>query len=433
VGLNRAVDLLYKQNTITLAKKSPDFDNSKFDDAIRFLHQNNGIVPDDLAKQAPRQLLNEINKCLAASIAKGIRNAKLKYEVPEEMLYALRENVFVFSGMKTYHQLKEASQLLTTDTGEVKPFYRFKEDVQKINAAYNQRYLETEYGFALHSAQMAVKWNDYLQDGDDYNLQYRTAGDDKVRADHDALNGTTLPMGDAFWSKYVPPLDWGCRCTIIQVIKDKYPESNSARAQELGNAATTRISADGTNKLSMFRYNPGHALKIFPQKHPYFPRGCDNCRHNLQLKANIPDNELCRVCLISKKLAQKSAAAIERQKYLAEMEHLLKKEVVKQADGKSIVVKFNAKGNKHLYNDTLGRTKTLNKNDLKLLDKELKNSTFVKSAGLSHERKDNIKKFYYFKDKEKNLYYNVAERRRKREDGSEEIYRFLYSVTSIIK
>ena len=46
---------------------------------------------------------------------------------------------------------------------------------------------------------MAAKWHDFEQDGDRYYLQYRTAGDDKVREEHAALNGTTLPPSDPFW------------------------------------------------------------------------------------------------------------------------------------------------------------------------------------------------------------------------------------------
>jgi SPP1 gp7 family putative phage head morphogenesis protein len=400
---------------------------------MRFLYQNSGISPEDLTKAQPKELLLEINRILSKTIAQGAEKVNVAYQVPDELIYALHENVFVFSGMKTYHQLAEASQLLTSDTGEIKSFQKFFEDVQKINAAYNQRYLEAEYGFAIHSAQMAVKWNDYAHDGDIYNLQYRTAGDDRVRADHAALNGTTLPMSDPFWASYTPPLDWGCRCTIIQVLKDKYAESNSAQAQELGKQATTRIGKDGQNKLAMFRFNPGTAFKIFPDKHPYFPRGCDQCSRNISLAANIDKNELCRVCAIVKKQAAKSATAKERNKYMEQMKPLLKKTLTKQADGKKIKVKFTKKGNKHLYSDTLTRAKgALKKDDLKNLDNALKNAEFVKSEGLSKVRKDNIVKFYYFKDKNKELYYNVAEEAYKKK-GVEHKKIFLYSATKHIK
>ena len=256
---------------IQLAKKKTNFDKSKYDDAIRFIHENSGISPEDLKNKSARELINETTRILSESISQSLQSG-LKYEVPETLTTALRENVFRFSGMKTYHELKEASQLLLTDKGEIKSFQKFKEDVEKIHSKYNERYLEVEYDFAVHSAQMAVKWNEYEQDGDEYDLQYRTSGDDKVRADHAALHGTTLPLSDPFWNAYLPPLDWGCRCTTVQVLKEKYPASNSAEAQELGKKATTRMGADGTNKLAMFRFNPGKEMKIYPDKHPYMAR-----------------------------------------------------------------------------------------------------------------------------------------------------------------
>jgi hypothetical protein len=119
---------------------------------------------------------------------------------------------------------------------------------------------------------------------------------------------------------------------------------------------------------------------------------------------------------------------IERKKYLDEMKPLLKKEVEKEADGKTFFVKFNSKGNKHLYSDTFNRAKALDKEDLKHLDVALQNASFVTSASISKPRKDDITKFYYFKDNKNELYYNVAE-----DVKSGKVHRFLYSVTSTIK
>ena len=227
-----------------------------------------------------------------------MKEIKIKYDVPELLLNSLKQNAYVFSGFKGYHELKEASTLLITEDGKIKPFNAFKEDVLKIHEAYNVNYLDSEYNFAVSSAQMAAKWNDFEQDGDDYNLQYRTAGDEKVRADHAILNGTTLPASDPFWDEYVPPLDWNCRCTIVQVLKGKYEVSNSKDAIDNGIKATTRENAEGINKAAMFRFNPGKTLTLFPEKHPYFPRGCADCDLKVKLAANIPESELCRACKV---------------------------------------------------------------------------------------------------------------------------------------
>lgn len=139
-----------------------------------------------------------------------------------------------------------------------------------LHQAYNVNHLEAEYNFATGTAQMAAKWNDFEQDGDAYDLQYRTAADEKVRASHFILHNTTLPPSDPFWNENAPPLDWGCRCTVVQVLKDKYPQSNSAEAVAKGRKATTRLGKDGVNRAAMFRFNPGKQRVIFPEKHPYY-------------------------------------------------------------------------------------------------------------------------------------------------------------------
>ena len=129
--------------------------------------------------------------------------------------------------------------------------------------------MEPEYIFATSSAQMAAKWADMENDGDRYNIQYRTANDDRVRDEHEALANTTLPDTDLFWESYFPPNGWRCRCTAVQVRKGKYPEDNSAKSIAKGETATTRIDKKGNNADEIFRFNPGKQKVIFPPKHPY--------------------------------------------------------------------------------------------------------------------------------------------------------------------
>jgi hypothetical protein len=130
---------------------------------------------------------------------------------------------------------------------------------------------------------------------------------------------------------------------------------------------------------------------------------------------------------------EKSKTARERTKYLGEMKPLLKKKVKKEADGKTINIGFRNNGNRHIYSDTFGRAKELNKKDLKNLDKALSKSTFVKSAPLSKNRKDGISRFYYFRDASKKLYYNVAEKGERMDNGKRIKKYYLYSVTGNIK
>lgn len=73
------------------------------------------------------------------------------------------------------------------------------------------------------------------------------------------------------------------------------------------------------------------------------------------------------------------------------------------------------------------------KEDLKHLDKKLKEAEFVGTSEISKQRKDNIAKFYYFKDKDGEIYYNVAEEEKLGKSGK--VYKniFLYAITNKIK
>ena len=128
-----------------------------------------------------------------------------------------------------------------------------------------------------------------------------------------------------------------------------------------------------------------------------------------------------------------SQAAQERAMYLGQMQPLLQSKIQKPTDDGNISVGFTTAGNKHLYNDTLGRASGFAKSDLATLDTALANASFVKPAPLSKPRTDGITKFYYYKDSTRNLYYNVAEKEFVRKNGKKKYYRFLYSVTNTIR
>jgi SPP1 gp7 family putative phage head morphogenesis protein len=227
---------------------------------VRWIHGNKKTAVDagDINENAIQPLLDGINAVLQDGFNRGI-----EHSVPYMMQRNLSENVYLFSGAKTYAELKELGEMLSDENGGIKPFGRFWRDAQSIYPGYNRSYLQAEYIFATQSAQMASKWHDYEADGDRYDLQYRTAGDERVRETHRVLQDVTLPPSDPFWEKYFPPNGWRCRCTAVQVRKGKYPASDGDRAQNSGERAT-----GGGNGI--FRFNPGKQQVIFPEHHPYF-------------------------------------------------------------------------------------------------------------------------------------------------------------------
>lgn len=355
-----------------------------------------------------------------------------KVEMSDAMRRRLQRSDYIFSGMKTFHELNEAFPSLLDENGNRKPFEQFLNDVQSIDSTYNQNYLRAEYNFVQASAQMAAKWESFMQDGDRYNLQYRTAGDKKVRPEHAALDRVTLPITDPFWEEYYPPNGWNCRCTVVQVRKSKYPVTPHDEAMALGEEATSK------DTKGIFRFNAGLEQKSVPDYNPYTIRRCRDCdiaKGKLKL-AFIPDNELCAACRLLHKCVgdrSKSERAIERTHYLHEMEPLLQVKHVKPIEDGSIKVGFSTYGNKHLFSDTFGRSSVLTKEDLKDLGSILESSTFMSESVLTHPRRDNITHFYYYKAglHGRAVRLNVAKEVRFRPNGKPRTTYFLYSVNDI--
>lgn len=234
--------------------------------AIKHIHNKGGFTDEMMVEQPVMGVIRETSRILNNATARGTLN----YEVPQEMTDMLTQNVFKFSGFKSYHELAHASTLLRDERGDIKPFSLFKNEVLNVHQTYNVNYLRTEYNFALSAAQAAGQWAEIAADGDEYNLQYRTAHDERVRYSHAAINDTTLPPSDPFWAQYYPPNGWNCRCKAVRVRKSKYQVSDSKESIDRGERATTQIGKNGMNKAAMFRFNPGVSQTIFPDKHPYY-------------------------------------------------------------------------------------------------------------------------------------------------------------------
>lgn len=237
----------------------PSLDPSVFDAVAKLIYDAGGFDINHITDPAARKLISET----VAAIQLGV-DAHLPTDVPDTLRYALEENSFIFSGFKTFHAMREIGLSLVNDKGEIKSYSDFQADVQKINATYNTNYLYAEYKHAVGTAQMAARWVGIAADGDRYLLQYRTAQDDRVREDHALMDGITLPPSDPFWDKYYPPNGWGCRCTAVQVRRDKYATSDPVQAMRLGDNSTEAA------KQQIFRFNAGKTLKLFPPKHPYY-------------------------------------------------------------------------------------------------------------------------------------------------------------------
>lgn len=274
----------------------PSEDISKgFKDAMKVLfHQKGSSFSIDILADKNVQGLIEAHTSVLD------RNLQ-RLEMSDLMRQRLTRSNYIFSGIKTFHELNEAFPSLLDSNGNRKTFEAFLNDVRKIDKTYNSNYLRAEYNFVQSSAEMAAKWERFSEDGDRYNLQYRTANDGKVRPEHAALNGVTLPPSDPFWEEYYPPNGWNCRCTVVQVRKSKYPATPHEEAMALGEEALQR------DTKGIFHFNLGKQNTTVPDYNPYTIRRCRDCdiaKDKIKLARFAPENELCAACKLVRSIEQ---------------------------------------------------------------------------------------------------------------------------------
>lgn len=204
---------------------------------------------------------DELLERTASTLLDAIKNGFSGFDefAPDNRIsQRIRENIFVFSGAKTFHQLNDMRNLLMDENGKVRSFSDFYKQVKSTDATYNRNYLNAEYGHALNCATMIDKWQDIVADKKALPyLRYDTMKDERVREEHAVLDGTVLPVDDPFWKTWYPPNGWGCRCDVTQLGPD------AAIKQPQGYPDPQKVKP-------MFMNNVGMSGVVFPEKHPYF-------------------------------------------------------------------------------------------------------------------------------------------------------------------
>jgi len=76
--------------------------------------------------------------------------------------------------------------------------------------------IEVAYGAGRWNANESSEIQEIL-----WGYEYVTAGDDRVRPSHEALEGTTLPKDSPMWDSIWPPNGFCCRCDCNEIFKDE--------------------------------------------------------------------------------------------------------------------------------------------------------------------------------------------------------------------
>lgn len=125
---------------------------------------------------------------------------------------------------------------------------------------YNKIYALVENEDARYAMEIAAWW---IGVGRHDYLMYMTQGDDRVRPWHAALEGFTARRDD-FPSWMIPPIEWGCRCYLIDmtgdVIENKADLRNVMAKTPERPPQLNEIFSDSVCKCG----------KIFGEAHPYF-------------------------------------------------------------------------------------------------------------------------------------------------------------------
>lgn len=218
-----------------------------------------GITTSTLFRPASKKLYRATAKKLLSGV-------KLAFEfdgADERLLKELEENIYIFSGAKTYTQVKDISSLIL-DGKTLRPFNEFKKLAKEKLTTYNEDYLKSEYETAVGQAQTAVKWQEIEKEAKTFPyLQRKAVMDSNTSPECRMLNDIIAPVGDPFWKSRSPLTHFRCRCIITQI--DKYSDVKLSSKRDKSEAI------DRTDKINpLFKGNPGIDKVIFNKSHPYF-------------------------------------------------------------------------------------------------------------------------------------------------------------------
>lgn len=204
------------------------------DEAIKLINQT-----EDLS-----ELDEEKKKRLIAAI-----NNLIEFSVCEE--YQLMTNIY-----KTLPDFDFDSDEFDTDDEEV------MEPLEELNKKYNLIYAGVENMDIEYAMMIALAW---VSSGKEATLTYMTQNDDRVRPWHFALQGFSAKKDD-FPSWMIPPIEWGCRCFLV--------DSNG---DSVINQLDLHVFAKAPKKPKqiddVFSESVAKCGRIFGKSHSYFKVG----------------------------------------------------------------------------------------------------------------------------------------------------------------
>jgi SPP1 gp7 family putative phage head morphogenesis protein len=143
-----------------------------------------------------------------------------------------KQQAFTIAGVsdvRLIEQIKQALADVMESGGTEKDFER------AVNALTDQagvdRLAQTQINTVFQTATQTADQNGRLEQMSDPAVAaalpywaYRTAGDDRVRPSHAALDGFTAKNSDPVWGRLYPPCGYNCRCTVTAELPNDVPD-----------------------------------------------------------------------------------------------------------------------------------------------------------------------------------------------------------------
>jgi SPP1 gp7 family putative phage head morphogenesis protein len=168
---------------------------------------------------------------------------------------AMHEEILKIS--QTAEQRVQKALLQSIDEGE-----HIEGSVKRLEDAFRKSGLTPKNSFQLEGivrtnmqiAYSGARWQadqqpeiaDFL-----WGYKYVTVGDDRVRPNHAAMDGVTLPKDHPFWQTNFPPNGWACRCQAIEIFGERDEVLPPEGEIEIDGELTSAEPDQG------FAFNPG--------------------------------------------------------------------------------------------------------------------------------------------------------------------------------
>ncbi|MBO2656171.1 minor capsid protein [Shewanella algae] len=155
----------------------------------------------------------------------AIEQFRRKVNIPskawDDMLGQPHAKGFAVAGATKMALLGDLHQAMDDGLEKGTSLSQFRRDFDKIVTSHGWQYKGTRawrtrviFDTNRKSSYAAGRWEQYQRAKQTRPyLVYQTAGDSRVREEHEKWDDLVLPVDDPFWDTHYPPNDYGCRCT----------------------------------------------------------------------------------------------------------------------------------------------------------------------------------------------------------------------------